>query len=257
MISTGNYWFVSVLLISLFNKTPGQPKLYKILVIISIGAMWGSGTSAGLTQISLFFTIITIFIFLCNFNFVTSALSFMLLASVLFVYPGIKYQTPFSWWGHSLPPIIESDTKLTVGYAKGIYTSSELAQSYNELYHLMKAGNVHNNTSLVFPHMPIFQLNSNSVPFGKAAVYWFDFISNDLMDMETILLSEKNPQFILIIDVPVATWEGHRKLFRANGAMSHDLFLDKMHSLVLADYMPITKNLLLGGDYQGTLYKLK
>ena len=257
LVTDGNYWLVGLLLISALSNAFTNKKLYLILVIASIGAMWGSGTSAGLTQISLILSIITVFIFLLNFNFITSTIAFVLLSSVILIYPAIKYEAPFSWWGYSLPPISESNTKLEQGYGKGLYTSAELANSYNTLYQLMNSGDKGNNATLVFPHMPIFQLNSNTVPFGKAGVYWFDFLSNELMDNEIELLGRQRPKFILLIDVPQSTWEGHRNLFRAGGAMSHDQFLEKIGALTSSQYTPLTQKIPLGGDYEGVLFKLR
>lgn len=257
LVTDGNYWLVGILLISTFTNHLTRKKLYLILVTASIGAMWGSGTSAGLTQISLILTIIAVFIFLLNFNFITSTIAFVLLSSVILIYPAMKYEAPFSWWGYTLPAIRDSNVKLEMGYGKGLYTSSELANSYNTLYQLMNSGDKQSNTSLVFPHMPIFQLNSDTIPFGKAGVYWFDFLSNDLMDNEIELLNKERPEFILLIDVPRSTWEGHRNLFRAGGSMSHDQFLEKIRALTSSQYSPLTQKIPLGGDYEGVLFKLK
>jgi hypothetical protein len=253
----GHYFLVSTLLISTFIAKNLDRRLFGALILSSFGAIWGSGTSAGLTQISLYLAFIAVFIFLFNFNFITAIFSLILLVSAVFYYPHYKYTHPFSWWGYTLPSIEESDTKLEMGYGKGIYTSAKLASSYNKIYSIMKSSDQANQYSLVFPHMPIFQLNSNTIPYGKAVVYWFDFISNQLMSDETDLLDTKRPSFILLIDVPTETWEGHRRLFRAGSSMSHDNFLNKTRSIVAQDYLPAESNIQLGGEYQGTLYKLK
>ena len=248
---------IGILLICFFIVKDIDKRLFGALILVSIGAIWGSGTSAGLSQISLYLAFITVFIFLFNFNFITAIFSLLILVSTVFYYPEYKYTHPFSWWGHTLPSIDKSDIKVEVGYGKGIYTSAQLAMSYNKIYSLMGTPNQSNEYSLVFPHMPIFQLNSNTIPFGRAGVYWFDFISNKLMSDEEILLERRRPSFILLIDVPTDTWEGHRKLFRAGGPMSHDDFLTKIRSIAAQDYALIDSDIPLGGEYWGKLYKLK
>ncbi|NQW58322.1 MAG: hypothetical protein HQ456_06380, partial [Polynucleobacter sp.] len=77
------------------------------------------------------------------------------------------------------------------------------------------------------------------------------------MSDEEMLLEKRRPSFILLIDVPSDTWEGHRKLFRAGGPMSHDDFLTKARSIAAQDYVMIDSDIPLGGEYRGKLYKLK
>jgi hypothetical protein len=60
--------------------------------------------------------------------------------------------------------------------------------------------------------MPIFALDSNRLPAGKTAVYWYDFISNESKFQEITRLKKSEISTFLIMETPNVL-KAHYKLF--------------------------------------------
>jgi hypothetical protein len=66
---------------------------------------------------------------------------------------------------------------------------------------------------MVFPHMPIFQLDLNSQPQRRDGIYWFDFITQKNVQNAISEIKKNPPAGFAIVNVPAFVWDGHAKAF--------------------------------------------
>jgi hypothetical protein len=186
------------------------------LFALCLTLIWGSGSSGGLNWYATSIPLITIFAWVSTR---TRYLEFLSACSLIFAIAitTTSYanwiNSPYNWWGYRVPSVtlatVVSDTGLTKGLRTDAQTLSTLKSVENQFRRVKdcKGG------LLVFPHMPIFQLDLNSQPQRRDAIYWFDFVSQKNIQKAISEIEKNPPAGFAIVDVPSFVWEGHSKAF--------------------------------------------
>ena len=215
--STHLYILGSLVMIGAILYSPSLKKS-KILVLffLGLGLIIGSGTSAGLSEISAFLGVAIITAFLMQISVTTpiSALipifSSLLLCLYLF---NLKLQSPYSWWSVRADNVRGLSCADSSGILKGICIDPKKYKEIMDLVGKIQESSSSKDKLYVFPHMPIFNLLSNRLPFDNAVVTWFDFTSQNLLNTLSEDLSVDPPTVLLIARLPNEVFEGHERLF--------------------------------------------
>jgi hypothetical protein len=186
------------------------------LFTLCLTLIWGVGSSGGLNWYATAIPLIAIFAWVSTktryLDFFTIVTLVTSIAIATTTYSNWLL-SPYNWWGYRTPSvnlaIVTSDTGLTQGLRMDRQTLSTLksVEDRLEVVKDCKGG------LMVFPHMPIFQLDLDSQPQRRDAVYWFDFVSQSNI-LKAISEVENNPPAgYVIINVPDFVWDGHSQSF--------------------------------------------
>jgi hypothetical protein len=185
------------------------------ILMLALAMTYSTGMSAGLTEYGIFMNILVVGAWLDQYlnwrflNYLIVIISLILSSSLVLK----KFETPFSWWGYTTPSIYESTVPSNSGLTRGIKFSkndyADFERISEKLEQLSCRGEV-----VGYPHMPIFALDSNRLPAGRAAVYWYDFISPGSLQIELERL--KNARVASYIQMPLrGVLEQHISLFES------------------------------------------
>ena len=186
------------------------------LLIFCSTLIWGAGTSGGLNWYATAIPFVTIFAWISTktrykgFLIAVTMLSSIALTTT--TYAAWIY-SPYNWWGYRTPtaPLanVVSDTGLTKGLRTDAHTLSTLKSVESDFQRVKGC----RGGLLVFPHMPIFQLDIDSQPQRRDAIYWFDFVSQKNIQKAISEIEKNPPAGFAIVNVPRFVWEGHSKAF--------------------------------------------
>ena len=136
--------------------------------------------------------------------------SSLLLCLYLF---NLKLQSPYSWWSVRADNVRGLSCADSSGILKGICIDPKKYKEIMDLVGKIQESSSSKDKLYVFPHMPIFNLLSNRLPFDNAVVTWFDFTSQNLLNTLSEDLSVDPPTVLLIARLPNEVFEGHERLF--------------------------------------------
>jgi hypothetical protein len=205
--------FVSVMFFwSLRSKNQNWIPLFTL----SLTLIWGAGSSGALNWYATAIPLLVVFAWVSTktryIDFLTSVTLVTSIAIATTTYSNWLL-SPYNWWGYRTPSVnlatVTSDTGLTQGLRMDQHTLSTL-KSVEARFDEVKdcKGGL-----LVFPHMPIFQLDLDSQPKRRDAIYWFDFVSQKDIKGAIQEIEENPPAGFAIVNVPSFVWEGHSKAF--------------------------------------------
>lgn len=214
------YIYLEPLLIMLFLLYWTQKKnRYEWLPILmlALAMTCSTGMSAGLNEYGIFINIVVSLAWLnqyLNFRFLNYL---FLMVSLFFSSSQIlnKYQNPYEWWGYTLPSIYESNFHSTIGLTKGLKFSQNDYREFNEISQKIEKS-ICNGEVIGYPHMPIFALETDQIPEGRVAVYWYDFISAKSISDEINRLRKSQMDTYIVMNLPNAL-EAHHILFGRTG----------------------------------------
>jgi hypothetical protein len=183
------------------------------VLMLALSMTYSTGMSAGLTEYGIFVNILVVGAWLDHYlNLMI--LSYLIVIFSLLVSSSLvlkKFETPYSWWGYSTPSIYESAVSSTSGLTKNLKFSEKDYTDFREISETLNQSPCRGEV-IGYPHMPIFALDSNRLPAGKAAVHWHDFISNESKFEEIERLKKSETSIFLIMDTPNVL-KAHYKLF--------------------------------------------
>lgn len=220
-----------VLLLNL-NRKLSTNSVYSL---VSIAFIWGCGMSAGLTEIGMFFSLGFLFVWtISNLKYFesTSILLLIILMSLFVNIVGSKISSPYSWWGYNVSKIDENQIKSLDGLTRNLSGSKSQILQMKKIKSDMKMGLKCSPKSVVFPHMPLFQLDTFSVPESWSANYWFDFSTEDGLKQDIELFENNLPGSVLIVDLPEFVWSGHENLFNNGNLLPQREFLNRLKILI-------------------------
>jgi hypothetical protein len=186
------------------------------LMTLCLTLIWGSGTSGGLNWYATAIPFITIFAWVSkktNYKDFLTAISVFVSIAIATTSYANWIHSPYNWWGYRVPSVTSADVVSDTGLTKGLRTDAHtlsILKSIEEDFQRVKdcEGGL-----LVFPHMPIFQLDLNSQPQRRDAIYWFDFVSQKNIQRAINEIEQNPPAGFAIVNVPTFVWEGHSKAF--------------------------------------------
>ena len=100
------------------------------------------------------------------------------------------------------------------------------------LVNTIKAGSSPNDRLYVFPHLPIFNLLSQRLPYQNAVVSWFDFSSQTQILGIITGIHREPPQLLLIARLSVEVFEAHERLFNNSKLLPQRYILDAVDDQV-------------------------
>ena len=207
---------VAFILVMIFWTLRRENQKWIPLFTLCLTLIWGAGTSGGLNWYATAIPLITMFAWISTktrySEFLTATTLIFTIAITTTNYAN-WINSPYNWWGYRVPSVasatVTSDTGLTKGLRTDVQTLSTLKSVEN---HFQKVKDCQGGL-LVFPHMPIFQLDLNSQPQRRDAVYWFDFASQKNIQKAITEIEKNPPAGFAIVNVPSFVWEEHSKAF--------------------------------------------
>lgn len=239
-------------------KKPNNNYIF-LFSFVSLGYIYGTGTSAGITEVGAFagfclFTGIMLYyrsIFLLGKVFIVLfCLSFCLMLVE------IKYERPYFWWNATSPDIRTNLASAdSIKLLKGMYTSENNIKMIKEITAEIQANSKPKDTILLFPNIPVFYLFTERNPPGKAIVHWFDFLPDNLAIKEAELIRKYPPKVIVYLDLGTIVWEAHERLFRDNKPSGQRKVDKVIMDIIKSKKMHISKKFVLSKDAQINIWR--
>jgi hypothetical protein len=194
-----------------------QGKYLSIIAIMTLGLVFGNGTSAGIGEVSIFLGFalaLGFLISLPNTNGVTkTVMGLACLSFILFLANG-KFRQPYAWWYVSVPDIRESTTRPALPLLNGFRLSADTTKTLEETARIIQTHSLSGDDVYVFPHIPGLYVLADRWPHSKVLVSWFDFLPDKFAKAEAARLRTSPPQIIVNLKLPEAVWTAHESLFR-------------------------------------------
>jgi hypothetical protein len=186
------------------------------LIIFCLTLIWGAGTSGGLNWYATAIPFVTIFAWISTKTrykgFLTAVTMLSSIALTTTTYAGWIY-SPYNWWGYRTPSVTLANVVSDTGLTKGLRTDGRTLSTLKSVERDFQRVKGCRGGLLVFPHMPIFQLDLDSQPQRRDAIYWFDFVSQNNIQKAISEIEKNPPAGFAIVNVPRFVWEGHSKAF--------------------------------------------
>lgn len=211
-------YFVLVLFFHFFRWVRNsQPNIILLTVIFYCSILIiANGTSAGITEISLFLPFALLMCHIQSISFIRPAgMVVVALVSTLFVaflYTK-KINYPYKWWGADVGPLNQSVYQIDTPLFNGIKMNQHVHDVIKFAYDV--TSEFPNDTLFAFPHIPIFYILSDRWPDSPNVVSWFDFMPDSKAIQESEILLASKPQLIIYYELPDTAWIAHSNLFRA------------------------------------------
>ena len=186
------------------------------LLAAAFATWWACGMSAGITEIGAAIPLATALVFALYFarqHLLAKLTVAILCCALIATWTQAKLDQPYSWWGYTVArdTLMVSDTKMTSGLSIATSQLNALHGIVGAIESVSKCmGEV-----VVYPHMPIFQLESDSLPTGRLGNYWYDFSSKEGIRDEKSRLESVNVKALVIVDLPKSVIKLHEWLFNA------------------------------------------
>lgn len=200
-----------------------------LLFVFQVALLAGNGTSAGLSEVSIYFgvaLVIAAILQLTSINLISALIPIgacILLSSYLI---DIKFQSPYAWWSVTSKDVRKQECAPATGKLYGLCIEPKTYEAIMRLVNDIKAGSSSNDRLYVFPHLPIFNLLSQRLPYQNAVVSWFDFSSQtQILGISTGILREP-PPLLLIARLPVEVFEAHERLFNKSNLLPQRFILE-------------------------------
>jgi hypothetical protein len=188
------------------------------LFILSLSLIWATGSSGGLNWYATGFASVFMIAWLTrlvSFHKEWKAILALYLMAIFTSLSVVWAQTPYSWWGYRTAPTFDTSVTSTTGLTKGLRFDIGTYFIFNRVKEQMATAKSCQGGAVVFPNMPIFQLDNNIQPEGKNGVYWFDFTSKRSVMEDLNRFRENSPASIVLLKVPQGVWDGHSNAFNA------------------------------------------
>lgn len=186
-----------------------------IMVTMSLGMIWGNGTSAGVGEIAVFILVAIIVAQLLeirNLSFLWQITIIALLAAFITNLCIAKFNTPYYWWGLKQQNVHEANYQVNANIGSKFRISKESASILEALDKAIPSNS--GGDIFAFPNIPIVYLISNRWPQSKILVQWFDFLPDSAAIEEADRLLQKPPETIVNLNLPNNVWDAHESLFR-------------------------------------------
>jgi hypothetical protein len=241
-------------IIATFNlMTKSSEGTGKTVLLFSFGLalMAANGTSAGLSEIS-------------SFAGLGIAISFLMTLSVPFVISSIvpigisllllailvekKFETPYSWWSVKTQDVrkplnrVEND-KLFGGTGMEVEKYENLESMISIIRERTRPG----DRLYVFPHMPVFNIMSNRMPYDNLVVSWFDFMNVRSGELLVESLRINAPTAMVVARLSDEVFSGHERLFNNNAPCIQRKIISEIRGLEEKGEISVVKSVEIDG----------
>jgi hypothetical protein len=194
-----------------------QGQYLSIIAIMTLGLVFGNGTSAGIGEVSIFLGFalaLGLLISLPNTDGVIKVVAGLVCLSFILFLANSKFRQPYAWWYVSVPDIRESTTRPASPLLSGFRLSSDTTKTLEETTRIIQRHSLSRDDVYVFPHISGLYVLADRWPHSKVIVSWFDFLPDKFAKAEATRLRTSPPQIIVNLKLPEAAWTGHERLFR-------------------------------------------
>jgi hypothetical protein len=210
----------------MFLKFRNSDSSWVPLIVLAFAFAWGNGMSAGLSEYGTFLSSITAFAFIV-WSFGSNKITVIFTLITIFITSvaiyGNRLAVPYSWWGYSTPSAAEANITSSIGLTKGLKFSKNGYKEFNYVFRQLSDLNCPGEV-IGYPHMPLFALDANRLPQGRAGVYWFDFVKQTTLIGESIRLRTEPLAVYLYMDMKDVEYK-HQKLFKIQSDFGRSAFV--------------------------------
>lgn len=186
------------------------------LLTLCLTLIWGAGSSGGLNWYATSIPLVTFFAWLSTKTeyreFFTVITAFFAIAISTSLYAS-WINSPYNWWSYKTPAVFFANSVSDSGLTKGLHMDAFTQQAVKSIEGKLAEVKDCDGGLMVFPHMPIFQLDLNSQPQRRDGIYWFDFITQKNVQNAISEIKKNPPAGFAIVNVPAFVWDGHSKAF--------------------------------------------
>lgn len=254
---------VSILLIliaialSIFKKPFN--KSIVLFSFISLGFIFGTGTTAGLSEAGAFAGFCLFVSLMLYYKSILGLGKFFIILfcigiSVVFI--EIKYERPYYWWNATTADVrgnLQTTGKINMLYS--IYTSNDNIKLIEEINREIQLGSKPGEPVLTFPNIPIFYLIADRKPPGKALVYWFDFLPDKLALKEAKMIRKNPPKVIVYFDLGDSVWKAHENLFREGRPSGQRKIVEAFMDVIKSKKMHVSRKYELPNNVTLTVWR--
>ena len=184
---------------------------------MTLGLMFGNGTSAGIGEISVFLSFALALAFLMSLPNVYGIAKILVGAaclSFILFQTNAKFREPYAWWYLSQPDVRESTTRPALPLLAGFRLSPDSTTILEETTRIIQTYSRPDDDVFTFPNISCFYVLADRWPHSKVVVSWFDFLPDKLARAEASRLRDAPPAIIVNLKLPEAAWAMHEGLFR-------------------------------------------
>jgi hypothetical protein len=199
----------------------------------------GTGMSGGISEYGSFFLLFTFLVYLSKCikvgifrDFLVPVICIVLTCSLMVE----KAKTPYSWWGYTIEKVSEQSEVSSSGLTAGLMNTKINKGLFEQITSSLQRPSGCGNGSLVYPAMPLFQLEVDQLPRLPLATYWFDFSTKSGLSRVSADIQLDPPSTIVIVDVPKFVIEGHRNLFRNGMSLPQEDFRSGISNLIAKQF---------------------
>ncbi len=191
-------------------------KDFLIFFIISFGFIFGNGTSAGLSEISLFLILAFSIAYLSSLKpmFIFLNISFLFSLLIICTYSSLKFNQPYAWWYVDEPSIKSERKNSSQELLSGMRISLKSQKTIDDIVTTIINNSNHDDDIFVFPNISGLYFLSDRWPKSKVIVSWFDFLPDNLAISEALRIKNNPPVLIVNLTLPEEAWKLHEEYFR-------------------------------------------
>jgi hypothetical protein len=207
------------------------------LFIVSSALIFGNGTSAGLSEISIFIILAYTMAWLMSqsyLKYVGIIATLFISFSLILTFTSKKFDSPYAWWGITEPSVRLAHFASDLPIARHLNLSKETAAIYNDLFNELKEV-TEEESIFAFPHIPIIYIISNKYPDSKVLVSWFDFLTDTEAIKEAERIKKNPPSIIAELIISESAWIAHEKLFRNLGPLGQREIKKNINLLITSE----------------------
>ena len=184
---------------------------------MTVGLVFGNGTSAGIGEVSVFLSFSLALAFLMslpNIYGIAKLVVGVVCLSFILLLTSAKFRQPFSWWYVSEPDVRESTARPALPLLAGFRLSPGSTKILEDSTRIIETHSRPGDDVFTFPNIPGFYVLADRWPHSKVVVSWFDFLPDKLARAEANRLRASPPVIIANLKLPEAAWTTHERLFR-------------------------------------------
>lgn len=186
------------------------------LVLIFFSLIYANTLTADISMMYIY--IISAFLIAATLNYYRDTLesktytliSYTLLLMVSIAFMRDKFRHPYEWW-LSQSKISESKYVLPYEQLKYIHVDQATANFFKTVHDVIQSNSVGNDVYL-YPHIPIFYMLDNKVPFSSNPVQWFDVTTTKNITEELENLKKNQPNLVIMLTPKGAAYSLHEAL---------------------------------------------
>lgn len=239
-------------------KKPFNKSIF-LLSFVSLGFIYGTGTSAGISEAGAFFGFCLFVGLMLYYRSILDLGKFFIVLfciSLGFILVESKYDRPYYWWNVTNSDIrtkLQTTDKISILH--GMYTSPANIRLIEEVSAEIRAGSKPRDPVFTFTNIPIFYLITDRKPPGKSIVQWFDFLPDDLAMKEAEMIRKKPPKVIVYLDLGESVWETLEAGFRDGKPSGQRKVKEAIMDTVKSEKMRVSKKYKLPNDVTLTIWR--